>query len=632
MNNTGTRELYRVGSLVVDVGDHLLTRDGGVVPLPPKTFDLLVSLVRRAPGAVSRQELIDTVWPHEIVNDEALTQRLMLLRRALGDDPKHPTYIASMPRWGYRVVAPVERLEAAAAAPPAGTNGEPERPLAAPARPVTPRAFRARSVAWLLVAVVAAVVATVGYLTRREAAPIDSVAILPLVVEGGDADTAAIADGIREHVTNALARVPHLRVIAASTMVRFRSARPDPLKVGRELGVGAVVTGRLVRHGTTLSVNAELVAVTDGAQLWGGSLTRSLSDIFVVQDDLAAEIVQRLQPKLPTASRELLRTRYTDDVHAYRLYLKGRYYWGTRTVGGFDDAIACFKEAIAADPTYALAYAGLADCYALLGAAEYGAQPPREALPRARAAAARALELDPSLAEAHASLGLVQRIYDWDRAAAEGSLRRAIELAPGYASAHQWYGEMLAESGRSREAEGEIRRALDLDPLSLVINADLGLLAYYEGDFDRAGGHYRALLAMEPHFVPARLGLALTLTQQRNLAGALAELDEAARLAPDEPGVLATRGFVLGRAGRGAEAQAVAGALQRLATQRYVPAYYVGGVLLGAGDLDAAFAQFAKACEERCSLLGALRVDPVFDPVRADPRFAALERCADLAP
>ncbi len=628
MAEVGSTERYKVAGLLIDVAAHLVSRDGEIVPLPPKTLELLVTLVRRAPGVVTRQELIDTVWPNEIVNDEALTQRLMLLRRALGDDPKNPTYIASVPRWGYRLVAPVERLEPAATT---ARREEPEPTPSPPARSVTSHSYSHRPLFWLLAPVVVAALAVAAYLLRGQATPADSIAILPFVVGGGDPAAELIADGVRETLTNALARLPRLRVIAASSMSRYKTAPADPQKVGRELGVRTVVTGRLVQRGETLAINAELVSVADGTQLWGDGFIRPLSEIFVVQEDLAAEIVQHLRPRLSAADRGVLRTRYTGDVAAYQLYLKGRYHWNKRTAEGFADAIACFKQAIAADPTYALAYAGLADCYALLGAAEYGALPPRDALPKARAAAMRALEIDPGLAEAHASLGLVQWTFDWDRDAAERSLRRAIQLAPGYASSHQWYGEMLAEAGRSREAEGEIRRALDLDPLSLVINADLGLFAYYARDYGQAIEYYKATLAMEPYFVPARLGLALAYTQEGHASEALTELAEAGKVAPGEPGVMATAGYVLGRAGRTAEARGVADELQRLAAQRFVPAYYIGGVLVGLGDAAGAFAWLGKACEQRCSLLGALAVDPAFDPLRNDPHFAELLRCAGLA-
>jgi TolB-like protein/tetratricopeptide (TPR) repeat protein len=514
---------------------------------------------------------------------------------------------------------------------PPAMSGRVRSPALAPGRRVASHTYSPRSLLWLLVPLLLAAAGLAVYFGRGRATASDSLAILPFSVGGGEPGAEIIADGIRETLTNALARLPRLRVIAASSMARYKGKSADPQSVGRELGVRTVVTGRIVQRGETLSVSAELVSAADGTQMWGGSFIRPLSDIFVVQEDMAAEIVQRLRPGLSAAGRDVLRTRYTGDVAAYQLYLKGRYHWNKRSPQGFEDAIACFKQAISADPTYALAYAGLADCYALLGAAEYGAVPPREAFPKARAAAARALEIDPGLAEAHASLGLVQWVFDRDRDAAERSLRRAIELAPGYASSHQWYAEMLAESGRPRDAEGEIRRALELDPLSLVINGDLGLFAYYARDYDQAIEYYKATLAMEPYFVPARLGLALAYAQERQFAEALAQLDQAGQVAAGEPGVLVARGYVLGRAGRGAEARAVAEALQELSAQHYVPAYYVGGALLGAGENDAALTWFGKACEQRCSLLGALAVDPAFDPIRSDPRFAELLRCAGLA-
>ena len=469
------------------------------------------------------------------------------------------------------------------------------------------------------------------YLARGQRQASDSIAILPFALGTADAATDVLGDGVRETLTTSLGRLPRLKVIAASSTSRFKGDTADPQRLGRELGVRTVVTGRIVQQGDTLAVSAELVSVEDGAQLWGGSFVRPLSDLFVVQDDLAAQIALSLRPKLALADRDALRRRYTGDLVAYQLYIKGRYHWNKRSVQGFEDAIACFKQAIHEDPSYALAYAGLADCYALLGAAEYGAQPPREALPKARAAAERALEIDPQLAEAYASLGLVQRIFDWDRAAAERSLRRAIELAPSYASAHQWYGETLAELGRLREAEGEIRRALELDPLSLVINADLGMLAYYARDYERAIQYYQATLAMEPFFVPARLGLALAQSQLGDHEQALAALAEARTVAVDEPVVLAALAYVQARAGRPGDARATAAAIAATGTRRYVPPYYLAAAPLGLGDVDAALSWLGKAADARCSLLGSLAVDPAFDPLRSDPRFAELLHRAGLA-
>lgn len=636
-------EVYAVGDVRLDIDARLLTRGGEVVPLPPKTFELLLVLVRRAPGVVTRQELLDTVWPHEIVNDEALTQRLMLLRRTLGDDPKHPTYIASVPRWGYRLVAPVQRLEpgcpALPPAPPADSTTAPVLPednapalaMSPPAAAVTRARYGRGSLAWLLAPLAVGLLVVAVYLVRGQHQASDSIAILPFALGTADPGTDVLGDGVRETLTTSLGRLPRLKVIAASSMSRFKGAAADPQQVGRELGVRTVVTGRIVQQGDTLAVSAELVSVADGAQLWGGSFVRPSSDLFVIQDDLAAQIALSLRPKLALADRNALRRRYTDDIVAYQLYMKGRYHWNKRTVQGFEDAIACFKQAIHEDPSYALAYAGLADCYALLGAAEYGAQPPREALPKARAAAERAIEIDDRLAEAHASLGLVQRIFDWDRAGAERSLRRAIELAPSYASAHQWYGETLAERGRLRAAEGEIRRALELDPLSLVINADLGMLAYYARDYESAVQYYRATLAMEPLFVPARLGLALAQSQLGDHQQALAALAEARAVAVDEPVVLAALAYVQARAGRLDDVRATVAALGAAAARRYVAPYYLAAAPLGLGDVDAALSWLGKAADQRCSLLGSLAVDPAFDPLRQDPRFTELLRRAGLA-
>lgn len=615
-------EAYRVGDVVVDVGARLVTRQGEIITLSPKTFDLLVELVRRAPGIVRRQELVDAVWPNEFVNDEALTQRLMLLRRSLDDDPKHPTYIAAAPRWGYRVVATVERLDPT---PPTTLNNTPGR------HPAPPHETRRRGWRrWVALAVVVGAVGlTLLWLGERGDATA-SVAILPFAAASDDPDVEVLADGIRETLGGTLAQLPRTRVIAASTMSRFRGREIDPQEVGRSLGVGAVLTGRIVQRGELLSISAELVAVEDGTELWGGSYRRPVGDVFFLQTEIASEIAMRLRPHLSAGEQEVLRRHSTDSLSAYQHYLRGRSAWSTRSDEGFLAAITLFQQAIDEDPAYALAYAGLADCYALLGAAEYAAMSPHDAMPQARSAATRALELDPSLAEAYASLGLVQRIYDYDRASAERSLRRAIELNPSYASARQWYAELLMELGRESEAAEQLGQASALDPLSLVISADRGLFAYYRHDWDGAAALFRETLAREPGFVPARLGLALADSQAGRHAESIAELGALRRAVPGQPAVLAALGYALGHSGRVADARAVADDLRRLAAHRYVPAYHLAGVAVGVGDREAAIQALMSACRERCSLLGSLAVEPAFDPLREDPRFAAVLTCAGL--
>jgi TolB-like protein/DNA-binding winged helix-turn-helix (wHTH) protein/tetratricopeptide (TPR) repeat protein len=633
MVEPGERELYRVGDLTLDVGARLLTRAGVVVPLPPKTFELFTELVRRAPGVVRRQELLDTVWAHELVNDEALTQRVMLLRRALGDDPKEPRFIASAPRWGYRLVAPVERVAVQTASTQALVERLPDDSRVS--RLEAAIATTRRRGRWLVGTTVALAAAIIGgglYLVIGQGHhSIDSLAIAPFAAVGSGSDTELLCSGIPTTLTATLGQVPNLRVIAASTMVRYTGKSIDPQKVGRQLGVRAVLTGTLGQRGPVIAIDTELVDVEDGTRLWGAHLERPVADIFAVQDEISREIAKGMRLRLTGEVRSRLARRTTESVEAYTLYLKGRYFWNKRNEKGFGDAIACFRAAIERDPSYALAYTGLADCFALEGSMEYGIAPPNDVMPKARAAATRALEIDPELAEAHASLGLVLWEYDWKRNDAERELRRAIELSPGYATAHQWLAEMLAEQGRAEEAWREIQRAQELDPLSLAIATDLGLLSYYQRDYERAAAYLRAALAMDPNFHQASLALGLVYLQQGEQAKAVEVFRTADEAVGGSPPTMAALGFACALAGRTSEARTLADGLLAGSRTHNVPSYYLAAIPLGLGDHERAFEWLDRACAERCSLLGTLKVDPAFDPIRGDPRFAALLRCVRLA-
>jgi TolB-like protein/DNA-binding winged helix-turn-helix (wHTH) protein/Tfp pilus assembly protein PilF len=633
MTQPGERELYRIGELTLDVDARLLTRAGELVPLPPKTFELFVELVRRAPGVVRRQELMDTVWAHELVNDEALTQRVMLLRRTLGDDPRKPRFIASAPRWGYRLVAPVERVATQATPPPAPAQSP--RDDTQVARLEVGKAISGRWYRWPVWAAVAlaaaVVIASVFYLLlghgRRA---IESLAIAPFAAADSGTDTEVLCTGIPATLTATLAQVPDMRVIAASTMARYRGRTIDPQVIGRQLAVRAVLTGTLVQRGNVVAIDAELVDTEDGSRLWGAHFERPVADIFAVQDEISREIARGMRLRLTGEEQNRLARRSTENFEAYTLYLKGRYFWNKRNEKGFEDAIACFRAAIELDPAYALAYTGLADCYALEGSMEYGIAPPTAAMPKARAAAAKALELDPEQAEAHATLGLVLWEYDWKRNDAEHELRRAIQLSPGYATAHQWLAEVLAELGRADEAWREIQRAQEIDPLSLTIATDLGLLSYYQRDYERAVTYLQAVLGMDPAFTQASLALGLTYLQQGEDAKAVDVLQAADRSVGGAPSTMAALGFACARAGRTAEAHALLDALLVASREHYVPSYYIAALHLGLGDRDRAFEWLDRACTERCDMLGTLKVEPGFDPIRADPRFASLLRCVNL--
>ncbi len=631
----GGRELYRVGDLLLDVEARLLTQGGVVVPLPPKTFELLAELVRRAPGVVRRQELIDTVWPKEFVNDEALTQRVLLLRRTLGDDAKEPTYIASVPRWGYRIIAAVERVGTETLPAPDNDGIRPDaRSTGRLRNAATLLRRRDRRVAWVGGAILAAgvVAGVLLILSGMENGPIESLAVVPFSGSGINDDSGILCSGIPASVTATMAQAHGLRVIAASTMARYTGTFVDPQRVGRELGVRAVLTGSLTRRDDVLVIETELVDVRDGSRLWGARIERRISDILTVQQEISREIATGLRLRLSCEAQRRLGRLSTQSPRAYILYLEGRHHWNKRSAEGFQHASASFRRAIDVDPDYALAYVGIADCLALQGSMEYGVAPPTDVMPRARGAVIRALEIDPDLAEAHASLGLVLWRYDWNRAGAERELRRAIELSPAYATAHQWLAEMLAEQGRADEADLEIRLAQEFDPLSLVIAADRGLLAYYKRDHESAVSHFQSTLALDPTFVQARMGLGLAFLEMGKYQDAIGALEEADRLAGSAPPTLSVLGYALGRTGRTSEAQVLLRTLVDLSRRQYVSSMYSAGILIGIGDRDGAFGLLQRACDERTGLLGALAVWPVFDPLRPDPRFPELLRCVGLDP
>ena len=617
-------ESYRLGDLTLDVTGRLLIRDGELVTLPPKTFELLAALVRRAPGVVSRQELMDSVWVDEIVNDEALTQRVMLLRRALGDQTKTPKYIASVPRWGYRIVAPVEALA-------------PHEPsTAAPSHPPQPAAWRRFGVreAAIVAAAVAAVAALVASLPSARRAHSNSLptslAVVPFAVDVSAEPAPHIRSGLSEGLTNSLSRVPGLRVVAWSTMTHFQDAAAPPQQIAKSLGVAALVVGRVTEDSGNLEVLVELVDTRDGTHLWGESYRRPKESLPALQDQIAAGVARTLRPGMTVAELQLLNPHHTANFEAFESYLKGRYAWGRREPETVGRAIGFFNDAIAADPDFAPAHAGLADCYVVLGGAPYGVMPPAEAARLATAAAEAAIRADPTLAEAHATLALLawSCALDWPRAEAE--FARSFELNPSYATAHQWHAEYLAARGMLDQAEDEIQVALGLDPLSPVIGVDSGLVAYYRRDFPEAITRYRRVLEVDPGFSQAQLGLALALSQDGRHGEAIGILEELVDRSHRAPPALAALGYACGRAGELARARQIRDELLAAATQRYVPAYYLAGVAMAVGDTDQAFDWLFRSVEEPSSLVASLKVEPGVDPLRTDPRFDELIRRLDL--
>jgi len=453
---------------------------------------------------------------------------------------------------------------------------------------------------------------------------VDSLAILPLANAGNDPDTEYLSDGITESIINNLSRLPHLRVMARSTVFRYKGREVDPQEVGRDLSVRAVMSGRVFQRGDTLVIRTELVDTLDGAQMWGEQYNRKLSDIFSVEEEISREISDKLKLKLSGQQKKQLTKRHTEDTEAYQLYLKGRHAWNRRTEEGLRKSIEFFQQAIDHDPHYALAYAGLADSFNIL--ASYSAMSPGEAFPKAKAAATRALELDDKLAEAHTSLAFVRLGYDWDRREAERGFKRAIKLNPGYATAHHWYALTLATLERLDEALSEMNRALYLDPLSLVIQTNVGWIHHLARQYDKAIEEYLKALDLDSAFPLAHRRLGQTYEQKGMYDEALAEFKKALMIYSLDTETLAALGHLYAVSGDKARAREVIDELNGLSTRRYIPPYFIARILIGLEESDESFEWLEKAYDERYGFLSYLNVDPAFDKVRSDARFIDLAR------
>ncbi len=486
-------------------------------------------------------------------------------------------------------------------------------------RPLRERRRFALVVSSLSAVVLAAVVSLILIVGRNTA--IDSVAVLPFANASGDPNAEYLSDGMTEGVINTLSQLPNLKVKSLSSVRRYKGREADAQVVARELSVRALLTGRVFQRGDNLSISVELVDARDNNHLWGAQYNRKLSEILAVQEDISRAISEKLRLRLTGKQIQLLAKRSTENTEAYQVYLKGRHYWGKWTEEGFTKGVDYFEQAIEKDPKFALAHAGVADSYSLL--AWSGMVPPREGYPKAKAEAIKALEFDDTLAEAHASLALVRECYDWDWTGAEQEFRRAIELDSNYATAHEWYGNYLAEMGRFDEAFQEIRRAQELDPLSLIVNRDAGQALYYARKYDQAIEQLRKTLEMDPNFAPARVTLELVYEERGMYKEVVAEWQKAltlsgnTELAADLAQEYTASGY------KGILQKWLEGS-KEVAKRRYFSSYTIAMTYARLGEKDQAFQWLEKSYEDRDSRLVSLRVEPMFDSLRSDPRFQDL--------
>ncbi len=508
--------------------------------------------------------------------------------------------------------------------------------VAAVSSPPSTGAVREPRRRWIWIAtgtailVLGALVATSLHFLPGRGKAIDSIAVLPFANASGDPNAEYLSDGITENLINSFSQLPKLRVVPRSRVFRYKGKETDPEKVGKELNVRAVLTGRVTQRGDSLNIQAELVDVAADSQLWGRQYSRKFSEIITVQEEIAKEVSEKLRLRPTGEEQKRLTKRYTENPEAHQLYLKGRYVWNRRTAPALQQAAAYFQQAIDKDPGYALAWAGLADCYALYSF--YGVLSPEESFPKAKEAAAKALEIDDTLAEAHATLVWVKSDYDWDWSGVEREFKRTIELNPNYGSAYRWYSEYLQAMGRLDEAVAVTKRAEEIEPLSPINSTMVGTHLYVARQYDQAIEQLRRTLDMDANFPLAHLSLGWAYEQKGMLEEAIAEFQKGSSLSGGEPRMAGALGHAYALSGRKDRAQNVIAELKQLSRRRYVAPFEIAVVYVGLGDKDRTFEWLEKAYRDHSPWLNFLKVDPRFDSLHGDSRYRDLRQRMGLPP
>jgi serine/threonine protein kinase/Tfp pilus assembly protein PilF len=462
----------------------------------------------------------------------------------------------------------------------------------------------------------------------RVSKTIGSLAVLPFENVSRDSENDYLSDGITASLINNLATVPKLRVMAQSTVFRYKGREIDPQAVGRELNVRAVLTGRMIQSGGSLRIGTELVDVATGSLLWGAQFDRKPGDIFVIQDEISSEISGKLRLQLTHAEKKRLAKRHTEDAEAYRLYLQGRHHWNRWTEEGFYKAIGYFQQAIQKDPSYALAYDGVADCYVLLGWNSY--LPPKDAFPKAKAAAMSALEIAPDLGEGHTDLAAVLWLHDWQWPEAQKEFQRSLELNPCYPTANHYYAECLMTMGRNAEALTRMKKSLELDPLSLIINVAIGWAHYHARQYDEAVAQLLRTVELDPNYPMTYWILGLIYRETARYDLAISAGEKGVSLSGGSPLMRAALAQTFATAGEAEKAIQILDDLQKLAAQRYVAPHFFAGIYVGLGEHDRAIEYLEKSCAEHCHWLIYLHIDASMDDLRNNPRFQDLLRRVGL--
>ena len=643
----GEKELYEFGSFRLDVSEHTFLRIDGklIATLPEKAFQTLCILVQNRGHLLTKQELLDKIWPDTAVEENNLNKSIHAIRHALGEDPRDQKYIETVLKHGYRFIADVRVVSDSLSQPrvtPSGVHAIVElvewrnmiervetqnEPLMLTNNVGDAIDIKQKHKQGLAVALIVLLSAVIGlgywFFASRTVitGQIESIAVMPFVNESGNADIEYLSDGITETLIRSLSQLPNLIVKARSSVFRFKGKETAVQTIGEELNVQAILNGRVIQRGDQLTLIVELIDAQTENVIWTERYDRQRADLISLQSEIARDVSQKLRKKLSGADEQKLAKHYTENFEAYQLYLQGRFYWNQRRAENIRKATELFKAAAVKDPNYALAYVGLADCYVLMP--DNMGTPASEADAQAKVYALRALEIDDSLAEAHATMGLIYR-HERNLAEAEKEFKRAIELNPNYATAHHWYSRHLRTVKRLDEALVEIKLARELDPLSQPIMINIVQVYIAQGNLEAAFEQLQKIIAFNPEYATAHSELALVLLKKGLFNEALVEAQKGVDLAKRSHLFLDTLGKVYIGSGNRNEALAVIKELEGKHAKREASSYSIASLYAGLGEREHVFTWLDKALAEKNTDLNELNDDAIFEPFRDDQRFKKL--------
>jgi DNA-binding winged helix-turn-helix (wHTH) protein/TolB-like protein/Tfp pilus assembly protein PilF len=626
-----TRFIYQFGKFTLDPREKTLFSDGKALHLPAKEFETLLLLVQNNGKALSKEQMIRLIWQDSFVEEGNLAKQISRLRKIFNANGEN--LIETIPKHGYRFSADINQIYQ----PTEETvlekhtikklTVEVEEDFENTQRllPAAKKSFFNQAFFAILGLMILAAIFGIWYWRKPNSpAKINSIAVLPLKPLTTEENNQTLGLGLTDALITKIGSLRTVAVRPTSSIVKFTDSDRDALEIGKKLNVDAVLEGTIQQSEGQVRINVRLLRVANGEQIWTGKFDADLTKIFDLEDRLSEQTARALGLKLGAPENEHLTKGFTTSPEAFDNYLKGRYFWNKRTEEGFRQAIIYFNQAVEKDPSFALAYSGLADCYILLGV--WGAEKPKELFPKAKQFAEKALQSDPELAEAMVSRAFIEWVYDWDFQKADADFSRAIELNPNYATVHHWYSYFLVSQGRSEDAITEIKKARELEgPLNISVNTDLGEIYSWAGNYAEADRQLREVLQIEPNYAVAHHVLAINLLKQNRIREAIIEAETARRL-ESEPRVLAVLVYAYAMGGEREKALKILDQLNELAKQKYVSPFSKAIAQIGLGNSEAAIDELKTAYDERSDAMAILRIYPLLESLRTDPKFIKLQQ------